>query len=67
MKSLRKENLSSRGGLTAPRFRMLPEMVDGLRLEVSLEIPSDLRYVGPAAGYFSRLAREHGFHESVWA
>ncbi len=67
MKSLPKENLSSRGKLMGPRFRIIPEMTDGVRLIVDLEIPSDLRYVGAAAGYFSRLAREHGFPEIVWA
>jgi serine/threonine-protein kinase RsbW len=50
-----------------PRFRIIPEMIDGARLSVELDIPSDLRYVGATAGYFSRLAREHGFPEIVWA
>ncbi len=67
MKSLPKENLSSRGKLMGPRFRIPPELIDGVRLSVELDIQSDLRFVGPAAGYFSRLAREHGFPEIVWA
>jgi len=67
MKYLRKEKLFSRGEHRDLRFRILPEMAERIRLEVAFEIPSDLRFVGSAAGYFSRLAREHGFHESVWA
>jgi len=50
-----------------PRFRILPELVAGVRMSVEIELPSDLRFVGPAAGYFSRVAREHGFSEAVWA
>lgn len=67
MRSSPKENLFSRGKFMGPRFRIPPELTAGVHLELALELPSELRYVGPAAGYFSRLAREHGFSEEVWA
>jgi serine/threonine-protein kinase RsbW len=67
MKSLRTENNSTEGEPLAPRFRILPEIAGRVRLEVSFEIPSDLSYVSPAGGYFSQLAREHGYPESIWA
>jgi len=67
MKSLPKASPSSRGKFLGPRFRILPELVAGARLRVEMEIPSDLKFVGPVAAYFSRLAREHNFPEKVWA
>ena len=50
-----------------PRFRILPEMVQWVRFRIEMNVPSDLAYVGPAAGYLSKMARGHGFPESVWA
>jgi len=42
-------------------------LAGSVRLEAAFEVPSDLAYVGPAAGYCARIAREHGFPECVWA
>jgi len=49
-----------------PLDRRLPDFDARVRTRSEFVIPADLRYVAPAAGFLSRLAREHGFHPRVW-
>ena len=52
---------------SAPLAQRLPDLDARLRSKLEFSFPADLKYVSPAAGLISRLAREHGFHPRVWA
>jgi anti-sigma regulatory factor (Ser/Thr protein kinase) len=52
---------------TLPLDRRLPEFDQRVRTRVDFELPAELRFVAPAAGFLCRLAREHGYHPRVWA
>ncbi len=51
----------------APLAQRLPELEARLHSKLDFSFPANLKYVSPAAGFISRLAREHGFHPRVWS
>jgi serine/threonine-protein kinase RsbW len=54
-------------GRRAPLAQRLPDLERCLRSRLEFSFPAQLKYIGPAAGFTSRIAREHGFHPKVWA
>ena len=54
-------------GRRAPLAQRLPDLEQRLRSRLEFSFPAELKYVSPAAGFISRIAREHGFHPQVWA
>ncbi|MCB9514900.1 MAG: ATP-binding protein [Candidatus Krumholzibacteriia bacterium] len=61
------ELLFADGERALPLDRRLPEFDQKVRTRVDFELPAELRFVAPAAGFLCRMAREHGFHPRVWA